>query len=158
MNAYFRMLSRVIATAFTLMILIVVPVSSQVTTGDINGRVTDSQGKVVSGATITATNKGTGASRSATTSDDGEYTIARLSPGTYDLSVEAKGFSKPLVKDLELNVGATLTQNFELKPGEVSETVIVTTEGALVQTTTSELARSITPTEVRELPLINRTF
>ncbi len=158
MSRYSRMLTSAVVTAFALSILIVLPVSAQVTTGDITGRVMDSQGKVVSGATVTATNKGTGASRSTTANDNGEYTLTRLSPGRYDLSVEAKGFSKPLIKDLELNVGTTLTQNFELKPGEISETVVVTTEGALVQTTTSELARNITPTEVRELPLINRTF
>lgn len=147
-----------VATVAILALFVVPPTYAQVTTGDINGRVTDTQGKVVAGATITATNKGSGASRSTTTDDDGEYTITRLATGKYDLSVEARGFSKPLVKDLELNVGATLTQNFELKPGEVSETVVVTSEGTAVQTTTSEIARNITPTEVRELPLINRTF
>ena len=157
MNKYFQRVCPV-AIAATLAILFVAPVYSQVNTGDITGRVTDSQGKVVAGATITATNGGNGASRSTTTNDDGEYIITRLAPGKYSLSVEAKGFSKPLVKDLELNVGATLTQNFELKPGEVSETVVVTSEGTAVQTTTSDIARNITPTEVRELPLINRTF
>src|SRR5215510_13279535 len=146
MSQHIRSLLRVAATA-TLAIIFVMPVYSQVTTGDFTGRVTDPQGKVVAGATVTATNTATGASRSGTTNEEGEYTITRLSPGRYDLSVEAKGFAKTVAKDLELNVGATMTQNFELKPGQISETVQVTGEASLVQTTTSELARSVTPVE-----------
>ncbi|HYX40726.1 MAG TPA: TonB-dependent receptor, partial [Pyrinomonadaceae bacterium] len=131
---------------------------AQQSTGDITGRVLDQQGGAVPNATVTARSKGTSFSRTTTTNEQGEYTLAELPPGAYEVTVEAKGFSKTLLKDYELNVGATQTQNFELKPGEVSETVEVTAEGALVQTTTSEIGRNITPTEVRELPLINRTF
>ena len=157
MSQHIRSLLSVAATA-TLAIIFFLPVYSQVTTGKITGRVTDTQGGVVSGATVTATNKGTGQARSSTTNESGEYTIAELPPGKYDVTVEATSFSKPLLQDFELNVGATVTQNFELKPGQISETVQVQAESALVQTTTSELARSVTPVEVRELPLINRTF
>src|SRR5205085_6161326 len=130
---------------------------AQQSTGDITGRVLDQQGGAVPNATVTARSKGTSFSRTTTTNEQGEYTLAELPPGAYEVTVEAKGFSKTLLKDYELNVGATQTQNFDLKPGEISETVEVTAEGALVQTTTSELGRNITPTEVRELPLINRT-
>src|SRR5215472_17539129 len=100
-------------------------VVAQVTTGKITGRVTDTQGRVVPGATITATNKGTGQARSSTTNDSGEYTIAELPPGKYDVTVEATSFSKQLLPDFELNVGASVTQHFELKPGQISETVQV---------------------------------
>src|SRR5438067_3474459 len=89
------------------------PGVAQVTTGEITGRVTDPQGKVVAGATVTVTNKGTGSSRSATTNESGDYTITQLPPGKYEVAAEAKGFSKALVQDFELNVGATVTQNFE---------------------------------------------
>ena len=141
-----------------LLVLLAAHASAQVTTGSITGRVSDAQGNVVPNAAVTARNKATGRSRTATTSDVGEYTLTDLPAGTYEVTVEAKGFSKALLGELEVNVGATVTQNFDLKPGEISETVQVTSEGALVQTTTSELGRNITPTEVRELPLINRTF
>ncbi len=158
MNQYFLVLSRAFAMLFTLGALCIVPVWAQVNTGDITGRVTDAQARVVAGATVTATNKGTGAARTATTNDAGEYTITQLPPGKYDLTVEAKNFSKSLAQDFELNVGAKVTQNFELKPGEVTATVQVTSEGTLVETTTSEIGRNITPTEVQNLPLLNRTF
>src|SRR5205814_2835733 len=134
------------------------PGVAQVTTGDITGRVTDAQGKVVSGATVTVTNKATSALRSATTNDSGDYTITELPPGKYDVAAEAKGFSKALLPDFELNVGAKVTQNFELKPGEVTATVQVTSEGAPVETTKSEIGGVVNSTEVQNLPLINRTF
>jgi len=133
-------------------------VCAQVTTADLTGRVLDTQGRVVTGATVTATNKGTGQTRTATTNDSGDYTITQLPPGKYDVTVEAPNFSKALAQDFELNVGAKVTQNFELKPGEVSATVQVTSEGTPVETTTSEISKNITPGEVQNLPLLNRTF
>jgi hypothetical protein len=152
-NLLFRMAAILIFSIFC-----VIPVLSQVTTGDINGRVTDQQGKVVLGATVTATRQGTGTFRTATTNDSGDYTITNLPPGKYDITAEAANFSKALAKDFELNVGASVTQNFELKPGSVTATVEVTSEGNPIETTTSELGRNITPAEVQNLPLLNRTF
>ncbi len=134
------------------------PAFAQVTTGSVTGRVTDTQARVVTGATVTATNKGTGAARTATTNDAGDYVIAELPPGKYDVAVEAKGFSKALLSDFELNVGAKVTQNFELKPGEVSATVQVSADTVPLETTKSEIGGVVTPTEVQNLPLLNRTF
>ncbi|MDQ6652899.1 MAG: TonB-dependent receptor, partial [Acidobacteriota bacterium] len=148
----------VLIFAFALSVLFAAPCYAQETRGDITGRVVDEQGHVVPGATVTATNKGTGAARSTTTNDVGEYTITQLPPGKYDLTVESKNFSRSLAPDFELNVGAKVTQNFELKPGEVTATVQVSSEGTLVETTTSEIGKNITPAEVQNLPLLNRTF
>src|SRR5260370_2204621 len=134
------------------------PAFAQVTTGSFIGRVTDTQARVVTGATVTATNKGTGAARTATTNDAGDYVIAELPPGKYDVAVEAKGFSKALLSDFELNVGAKVTQNFELKPGEVSATVQVSADTVPLETTKSEIGGVVTPTEVENLPLLNGTF
>ena len=158
MSTFYQVLCRIILTFSVATIVLTLPVNAQVTTGDITGRVTDTQGRVVPGATVTATHKGTGATRTATSDDAGDYTITQLPPGKYDLSVEAKNFSKALAQDFELNVGAKATQNFELKPGEVTATVQVTAGGLAVETTTSEIGKSITPAEFQNLPLLNRTF
>jgi hypothetical protein len=131
---------------------------AQVTTADITGTVTDGTGKIVPGATVTLTNNATGATRTTTSNDSGEYTITQVPPGMYSLTVEAQSFSKSLLKDLELNVGAKRTQNIELKPGQITEVVQVTSDGALIETTTSDIDQSITPTEIQNLPLLNRTF
>ena len=158
MTPYRQIIVRILVAFSLFSMLTVAPTLAQVTTGDITGTVVDAQGNVVPNASVTARNQATGQARTTTTNEQGDYTLTDLPAGTYEMSVEARGFSKALLKNMELNVGAKLTQNFSLKPGELSETVEVTSEGALVETTTSELGRNITPTEVRELPLINRTF
>jgi Carboxypeptidase regulatory-like domain/TonB dependent receptor len=141
-----------------LMSLFVFTVIAQTTTASVTGRVADGQGNVVPGATVTATDKGTGQTRTAVTNSDGEYTITELTPGTYSITVEAQSFSKALLESIELNIGARQTLNFDLKPGSVSETVTVTSETPLVETTKSDLDRAITPVEIENLPLLNRTF
>ena len=158
MRSHSKPLLSPLAMVFTLILFLVIPTFAQVTTGDITGRVTDEKGQVVPGATVTTRNKGTGAVRTATTNDAGEYTITQLPPGKYELSVEARSFSRALAANFELNVGAKVTQNFELRPGEVTATVQVLSDTLSIATTTSELARNITPTEVQNFPLINRTF
>ncbi len=70
-------------------IALAAPAFAQVTTGTITGRVSDTQGRVVPGATVTVTNKGTGQARSTNTSDSGDYTIAEVPAGKYDVTVAA---------------------------------------------------------------------
>ena len=141
-----------------LMILFVFTAVAQTTTASITGRVVDGLGNVVPNARVTATDKGTGQTRSVVTDSDGAFTLTGLVPGRYSVTVEAQSFSKALLEDYELNVGTTQTLNFELKPGSVSETVTVTSEQPLVETTRSDIGQSITPNEIQNLPLLNRTF
>jgi hypothetical protein len=133
-------------------------VYGQRTTADITGTVVDTTGKVVPNATVTVTNTGTNFTRTITTDESGSYNITELPPGIYNVSVEAQSFSKSVLKDLELNVGSQRTVNIELKPGEVTETVEVTTEGTLIETTRSDIDQAISQREVENLPLLNRTF
>lgn len=133
-------------------------VAAQATTAAVTGRVVDAQGNVVPGAKVTATNRATGAERSVITNSDGDYVITELAPGRYNLSVEAQTFSRSLVEDMELNVGTRQTINFDLKPGNVTETVTVTMDVPLVETTRSDIGTSVTPNEIQNLPLLNRTF
>lgn len=133
-------------------------VAAQATTAAVTGRVVDGQGNVVPGAKVTATNRATRTERSTVTNSDGEYVITELTPGRYDMSVEAQTFSRSLIEDLELNVGTRQTINYDLKPGSVTETVTVTGDQALIETTKSEIGQSITPTEIQNLPILNRTF
>ncbi len=93
-----------------------------------------------------------------TSDEEGSYTFTQLPPGSYEITVEAKGFSKVIVKDVELNVGTKQTLNIELRAGAVTETVEVTSDAALIETTKSDIGGVVTPTEVQNLPLINRTF
>ena len=135
-----------------------VSASAQATTAGVTGRVVDGQGNVVPGAKVTAKNRATAAERSVVTNSDGEYVITELAPGRYDISVEAASFSRAVVEDLELNIGSRQTINVDLKPGNVSETVTVTGDVPLVETTKSEIGHTVTPNEIQNLPLLNRTF
>ncbi len=150
--------SSIAAIVAILTVLSVVNIVGQVTTAAITGRVVDGQGNVVPGAKVTATNRATGVERSVISNSDGDYVITELAPGRYNLSVEAQTFSRSLAEDLELNVGTRQTINFELKPGSVTETVTVSMDVPLVETTKSDIDTSITPTEITNLPLLNRTF
>jgi hypothetical protein len=133
-------------------------VKAQVINAGLNGTVNDATGNVVQNATVTITNVGTNAARTVTTDASGSYSITELPPGMYSISVEATGFSKTIVKDLELNVGAQRTVNVELRPGQVTETVEVTSDQNIVETTRSDIGHTITPREIENLPLLNRTF
>lgn len=155
---FFRNVLSFLTAAFALAALFASPSLAQVTTGGINGRVLDPQQKLVAGASVTATNKGTGAARTATTNDAGEFTITELSPGRYDVTVEASGFSKSAVRDVEVNVGVTKTLSIDLQTGELTAVVEVSANTIAIETTKSDIGGVVTPLEVQNLPLLNRTF
>ncbi len=145
--------------SLSLLILSLVIISTaQKTTSDIVGTVIDSSDRAIAGATVTAKNIGTGATKSAVSDSTGSFRIPNLQPGRYEITGEAPNFSKSIVKDVEINVGVDFSFNMELKPGQVTEIVEVTAEGALIQTTRSDIDTSISPKEIENLPLLNRTF
>ena len=146
------------ATAVLVSIFLVTPAVAQVTTADITGRVLDQNGAVVANATVTARHVGRGQERSAQSDNQGNYTIAELPPGTYDITVEAPNFSKAVLKGREINVGTTATINFDLKAGQITEVVNITSDIASIETTRSDLGGVVTPVQVENLPLLNRTF
>jgi hypothetical protein len=120
--------------------------------------VLDQNGAAVANATVTARNLGTGQERSAQSDQDGNYTLAELLPGTYDITAEAPNFSKAVVKSREVNVGTKATLNFDLKPGQITEIVNITSDNLQIETTRSDLGGVVTATQVENLPLLNRTF
>ncbi len=124
-------------------------------TATLQGTVTDKSQAVIKSAEVTVTNKATGASRTVTTNDAGEYRVD-VQPGIYTVKATAKGFSVAEAKDLEVFVGRTATQNFSLNPGGVSETVEVTAAAPLVDQTKTDVSANITPQQITDLPLIGR--
>jgi outer membrane receptor protein involved in Fe transport len=101
-------------------------VAAQDVTGSIRGLVVDQQGSVIPGATITARNQETGTERSATSDDNGAFSMTKLTPGKYSITVEKSGFKKKLVTDISLNLGENSVGTVALEAGAVSETVTVT--------------------------------
>jgi Carboxypeptidase regulatory-like domain/TonB dependent receptor-like, beta-barrel len=133
-------------------------VLGQVTaTASLQGTVTDKTAAVIgSKAEVTLINKETGAARTTKTNDAGEYRFDLIPAGTYTIKVSAAGFSASEAKDVQVQIGRTVTQNFTLQPGGVSETVEVTAAAPLVDQTKTDVSTNITPEQITELPLIGR--
>jgi len=140
----------------SMMLLTCVAMWGQATaTATLQGTVTDKSQAVIKSAEVTITNKDTGAIRTVTTNDTGEYRID-AQPGIYSVKTKAAGFSVAEVKQIELSVGRTTTQNFTLNPGGVTETVEVTAAAPLVDQTKTDVSANITPQQITDLPLIGR--
>src|ERR1051326_5289047 len=126
-------------------------------TAQISGTVVDPQGAVVPGATVTATNVATGVPRSVNTTSTGNYVIPNLSPGTYDVKVSAKGFGDAMSKGVKLNVGDQPTLNFNMAVAGSSQTVEVSAEAPLIETTKTDVSTSVTDIEMQKLPTFAAT-
>jgi outer membrane receptor protein involved in Fe transport len=132
-------------------------VKAQETTARITGQITDSSGAVVPGAEITLTNLRTQETRTSKTGDDGYYSLTFIQPGLYDLSVKAQGFKEYKNTSIELLINDQKTINIGLETGALSETVTVTAEAQVIQTTPT-VGDVIENRRVVEIPLNNRNF
>src|SRR5690348_16138590 len=94
---------------------------SQSNAADIQGSVKDSTGAVVPNATVTVRNPGTNVSRTATTNDEGFYKIVNLTPGDYDITVEAANFKKAVLNKVNITVGQRADVDITLEPGQITE-------------------------------------
>src|SRR5215203_244407 len=134
------------------------PAVAQTATGGVNGTVTDQNGAVVPGATVTLVNKATNIETRVAAGEGGYYTIVNVSPGTYVLRVEAAGFSAVQTSPFDVGVSQTLTQNVALTVGAVSETVEIMAGAELIQQASSDLGTVIPEKVVQDLPLNGRNF
>ena len=122
----------------------------------LQGTVTDQSEAAIKGTRVEIVSKEQGWTRSTETSDTGFYRFELLPAGTYGIKVGAAGFTTAEAKDVVLQVGATTTQNFTLKPGAVSETIEVTSAAPLMDIQKTDVSTNITPQQIQELPLIGR--
>src|SRR5437870_7703824 len=139
------------------MIVLTVPALAQGTaSAALGGAVSDKNGARIKGATVTATNKGTGQSRTVATDDSGEYKIDFLPAGSYDIKVTASGFGDATSEGLELLVGKTTTLDVTMNPGVQTASVTITSEAELVNREKTDISLNITPHDVQDLPLNGR--
>ncbi len=121
--------------------------------GGIAGIVTDSSQAPVPGATITATNKQTGAQKVAVTGTDGAYRISDLDPGRYTVTVELQGFQKVQADDVLVLLGKTADFPASLKVGGVTEVVTVTSDTKTqVDIHSTTVAHNVTAEELDRMP------
>ena len=126
---------------------------AQETRGTILGTVRDTAGAVIFGATVTVTNTGTNISNQVVSSDSGAFEVPYLTPGTYTLSVDAKGFKKSLQHGIAVNVGSRANIDVTLELGVVTESVVVMAAAPLLETTSASGSAVLENRVVRSLPV-----
>ncbi|MBZ5493677.1 MAG: TonB-dependent receptor [Acidobacteriia bacterium] len=130
---------------------------STVATGSIQGTVTDPNGAVVPGASVTITNKGTGQSSKFTSSSSGTYASGALIPGQYEVKIEAKGFQTQAIS-VPVQVGNITPGNAKLTLGQSTEVVEVTGSAVAVNTEQATVQGVLTTEQIENLPINGRNF
>lgn len=134
-----------------------VAVLAQQGTSTVRGTVTDPQGNVVTGATVTLTSVGTGATRTATTTDAGVYAFEFIAIGDYRLEVEAAGFKKKAVTDIHALIAKASTVDVVLEIGSVTEVVTVAAGAdVIVNREDGTLGNNFVTRQITQLPLEGR--
>src|SRR3989449_9937562 len=149
---------RVIVLSFSLFLIMGKLAMSQLPTGTILGGVKDSSGAVIPGASITAKNTETGFTRTGVSAEDGSYRLSALPVGGYEVRVELPGFRTEVRSGLTLTVTQEAVVNFALQAGAVEQTVVVTEDAPIVNTTSGALGGLVDERKVAELPLNGRKF
>ncbi len=127
-------------------------------TAEIRGRIVDPNGAVVRGATVTLTDTARGFGRVVTTDDDGTYRFLSLTPGTYQLRIEATGFSTQVKNNVPVTVGQTLDQDFAMQIGDATAMVEISGDPPLIETDRSQQSTTISERFIRDLPMDRRDY
>lgn len=129
------------------------------TTG-VSGTVTDSQGAVVAGASVTLSNPEKGFKRTVVTNDSGNYSFASILPDTYTVEVEKSGFKKSVQTNIKALIDSPIEVNISLEVGQVGEIVTVTANSidSLVNTTDASVGTNFQPQQIQQLPTDSRNI
>lgn len=121
--------------------------------GTFNGTILDSSGAAVAGATVKAINVGTGVETPAITTAAGVYRLPYMQPATYKISVSVPGFKAAVRENVILGVAQTLTVDFTLEVGNVSDQITVSSDPPLLETGTAELGSYVSKKEFDSWPI-----
>jgi hypothetical protein len=131
---------------------------SQATTAEINGRLTDANGGVLPGVTVTATSPQTGYTREVVSNEEGLFSLPLLPPGNYDVTAELAGFATFRQTAVRATVGATVTLNPTMTVAGVQEVITVEAATPLVETSSSIRTNTVDEEAIRNLPINGRRF
>src|SRR5271165_46748 len=133
--------------------------NAQAVSATLVGTVTDSTGAGVVGAKVTIQEVATGISRETVANESGNYTFPNLTPGTYAVSVEAKGFKKETRPSVDVAVNTTTRVDLDLQPGSATETVTVTGAPAIMQTDRADVSTNLESQTLQTMPVsVNQNF
>ncbi|HXG57311.1 MAG TPA: carboxypeptidase regulatory-like domain-containing protein [Vicinamibacterales bacterium] len=134
------------------------PAAAQSTTGTIQGTIRDNQGAVVPGATVTIRNVETNATRTLPSDANGFYRFLNMPGGAYEVTVELAGFSRFVRSGITLSLNQDAVVDVSIQPAGVTESVTVTADAPLLNTTTSEVGVRFDTTRIAELPVSGASF
>ncbi len=134
------------------------PVALAQSTATFQGSVLDAQGAVIAGAKVTVKNLATNLEREAESDATGNFSIPALPAGNYRVELRKDGFQVSVIPSYTLSVGSIAAQNFTLTVGQVSQTVEVSSEAPLVESSTMSVGQVISQKTVQEIPLNGRHF
>jgi hypothetical protein len=126
--------------------------------GDLRGTVTDPKGAVLPNATVTATDVEKGVKRTAPTDATGRFELLGLQPATYNVSASISGFQTSVQKSVVVNIGQTVTLDFHMRISQAAETVEVTSEPPVIDTSRGQQGNVITQQLIEELPINRRDY
>src|SRR6202142_429885 len=126
--------------------------------GSISGTVKDGSGAVVSGATLVATNTGTGIRQTTTTDDKGSYSFPSLPIGTYDLDVARPGFKPYRRTGVVIDANSVLVVDAILEVGQNTDTITVSENAVRAETASTQMGEVITSVQMTAVPLNNRSY
>jgi len=129
-------------------------IHAQESRASIIGRTTDPTGALIAGARVRATNTAANAPVTSQTNDSGSFEIPYLISGVYTITVEVTGFKKAVREGIQLRVGDRITLDFSLSLGDVAESVQVTGETPLLDTSTAGIGLVMDQRRVQELPVV----
>ncbi len=138
--------------AFVSLISSAPAVFAQESRGTLVGRVTDSTGAAIPGATVEVTSKAQGAKQTFTTNESGLYQAPYLIPGVYEVAVTTTGFKRAL-REVTINVGDRVGADFTMEVGEASTSIDVTAESPLLNTETASTGQVVDTKRIAELPM-----
>lgn len=127
-------------------------------TADLRGRVVDSQQAALPGVTIIVRNQNSGQYRETTSGPDGSFFLSAMTPAVYEIEASLQGFKKFQRRDVRLEVGRTAQIEIPMEVGAIEESVTVTAEAPLVDTTSKEIGGYISAQEFVDTPSFNRNF
>ena len=127
---------------------------AQETRGTFSGTVTDASGAAVAGVTLTVTNLDTNTTVQATTNSTGYYEVPLLIPGSYQIVAVSSGFKRSVRSGLTLGLGQQEEINFALEIGNASESVTITAESPILDTSTTSSGKTLTTKELMDLPVL----
>ncbi len=134
------------------------PAYAQLGSGNLSGVVSDDQGNGLPGVTVTAKNVDTGWTRLDISAENGIYRIPSVPFGTYDVSAEIANFATSVKTAIRVDVGRTVSVNFDMRLSSTAEIIEVTGETPLIEKTESHIATVVTPEQIENLPLNGRQF